>query len=119
MSKRLIITVVVFLLLGAGVYYFVSHKGGCAAGATVNAKNATLAVVGLEDYKSDQLSGNFCHLTADVGGVTADYYLDEAALAKFRNEARKDIGNGCVVLGIPDTLARTELCFGEEAKTNY
>jgi len=110
---RILVILVAAALLAGGGYFFLSGKREwCKSGDRVTRGDATLSIIGLEDYKGDQLSGSFCHLTADVGGVSADYYLDDTALAKFHNDARKDIGNGCIVFSIKNTLAENEMCFG-------
>ena len=74
-----------------------------------------LSTVGLEDYKSEQMEAKLCHLTTKADNLQADFYLDEAAHAHFRG-AGKEPGSGCVVIGVPGTDSKTEMCFGGKAR---
>lgn len=88
----------------------------CQKGQTVTYKGAKISSVGIEDYQSQQYKDKVCHLTHNKEEVTADYYLDEQALAKFslKGEKSKTVGNGCIVYRLAKVHRLTELCFGDK-----
>ncbi len=91
-------------------------SANCAIASSIQMNGIMLFTMGVEDYKSEQFEGKTCHLVADVGDVTADFYLDDAALRKFQDDSLAETGSGCILLSIKDTASKSEMCFGEKVK---
>ena len=107
MWKTLILTGFLMGLFAIPAASFAA-KPWCKPGETLQQKNVALRVTGLEKSKKR------CILAATIGPITAEYILDEHALAKLRNPNARGTGSGCVRWSITSTAAKTELCFGKE-----
>ncbi len=122
-TKNWLVVIVVAIFAGAaGAWWYLTQqqqKPWCVPGRALQLKGTALTVKGLEDYKSEDASAKLCHLTATIGQVQADYYLDQTALADFAvasangGKGTGKSGSGCIVYGvIGSDRARTETCFG-------
>ena len=105
------ILIMLFIVAAAGTFFWLQSGNWCNKGDSLTMKTLTATVVGREQYTSDQLSGDLCHLTTTSGDVSADYYLDKTAIAKFRDASQKDTGHGCIVFSIKNTKVAHEMCF--------
>lgn len=123
-SEKGAIPIIIIVLIVLGAVIFLA-KGGlqnlqqgfswCKEGNSFKLKNKTVNALGVEDYKG-RLEGKVCHLTQTENGITADYFVDEPALAKLKGSKSKEIGNGCIVYRIKLSAAATEFCFGSKVK---
>lgn len=89
----------------------------CKAGDTLKLKNASLNIVGVENYQSKKLESKVCHLTLSQDDLIIDYYFDGQALVKLEGGKDKDTGNGCIVYQIKNVKNKNELCFGNKVKS--